>query len=70
MYKFNYPILKKARKTLRFNAGEVAHSIGINKSTLYRYENKESYINVYTLELLMMIYHLTPEDIFVKEDDV
>lgn len=55
---------------MRFNAAEVAHSIGINKSTLYRYENKESYINVYTLELLMMIYHLTPEDIFVKEDDI
>lgn len=62
-------LLRQARRNRRLTLQEVADSIGVTESTMWKYENQKLPLTVERLMELLKLYRCSVLDVFVEEDE-
>ena len=67
----DYPKLRQLRRKKRLKIWQAAELLGIDRSTLFRYEDGQTEIKAHTLGLLAELYEVPIESLFreVISDD-
>ncbi len=68
MAKLSISLLRQARRNRRLTLQEVADSIGITESTMWKYENGKLPLTVGRLMELLKLYRCPVTDVLVEDD--
>lgn len=68
MKKLNLSWLRKARRDGHLTLMQAAHSIGKDRSTMWRYESGEIPLTIDTLLRLLDVYGVSLSDVIEKEE--
>ena len=60
----DYPKLRQLRRKKKLTLRQAAEMIGIDRSTLFRYEDCQMEIKAHTLSLLADLYEVSVESLF------